>query len=109
MADKERILSLEGQVADLSDRLAEYEQAEMLRRVSEDEVIKAEGLTGKRKKDIRMELEKPIWTAFVSWAMNNLNPQRWLAYVLDHVKTTPEEQLPNLLPQNFDKNLLSFV
>lgn len=25
-------------------------------------------MTGKRKKDIRMELEKPIWTAFVSWA-----------------------------------------
>ena len=151
--------------------------------------IKAEGLTGKRKKDIRMELEKPIWTAFVSWAtaereqhpkgsaisgaldyllkrrkelmaylkipmmpidnnacergfkplvkgrktslffqnlmgawrasmmysffgtcsMNNLNPQQWLTYVLDHIKTTPEERLPNLLPQNFDKDLLKLV
>lgn len=37
MADKERILSLEGQVAELSDRLAEYEHAEMLRRVSEED------------------------------------------------------------------------
>ena len=151
--------------------------------------IKAEGLTGKRKKDIRMELEKPIWTAFVSWAtaereqhpkgsaisgaldyllkrrkelmaylkipmmpidnnacergfkplvkgrktslffqnlmgawrasmmysffetcsMNHLNPQQWLTYVLDHIKTTPEAQLPNLLPQNFDKDLLKLV
>lgn len=32
-----------------------------------EQYIKAEGLTGKRKKDIRMELEKPIWTAYVSW------------------------------------------
>lgn len=151
--------------------------------------IKAEGLTGKRKKDIRMELEKPIWTAFVSWAtaeydrhpkgsaisgalgyllkrrkelmaylkipmmpidnnacergfkplvkgrktslffqnlmgawraskmysffetcaMNHLNPQQWLTYVLNNIKTTPADQLPNLLPQNFDNSLLKLV
>lgn len=151
--------------------------------------IKAEGLTGKRKKDIRMGLEKPIWTAFVSWAtaeydrhpkgsaisgalgyllkrrkelmaylknqmmpvdnnacergfkplvkgrktslffqnlmgawrasmmysffetcaMNHLNPQQWLTYVLNNIKTTPEDRLPNLLPQNFDKSLLKLV
>lgn len=38
-----------------------------------EQYIKAEGLTGKRKKDIRMELEKPIWTAFVSWATAEYN------------------------------------
>ena len=154
-----------------------------------DRYIKAEGLTGKRKKDIRMGLEKPIWTAFVSWAtaeydrhpkgsaisgalgyllkrrkelmaylkipmmpidnnacergfkplvkgrktslffqnlmgawrasmmygffetcaMNHLNPQQWLTYVLNNIKTTPEDQLPNLLSQNFDKSLLKLV
>lgn len=36
---RERILSLEGQAAELSDRVAEYEQAEMLRKVSEDDII----------------------------------------------------------------------
>lgn len=36
---RERILSLEGQSAELSDRVAEYEQAEMLRKVSEDDII----------------------------------------------------------------------
>lgn len=50
MEDKERILSLEGQVAELSDRLAEYEHAEMLRRVSEDEVMlrKVDEIAAKR-------------------------------------------------------------
>lgn len=141
-----------------------------------EQYIKAEGLTGKRKKDIRMELEKPIWTAFVSWAtaeyeqhpkgsaisgalgyllkrrkelmaylkipmmpiynnacerwfnplvkgrkttlffqnhmgawrasmtysffetcsMNHLNPQQWLTYVLNNIKTTPADQLLSL-------------
>jgi len=32
-------LSLEGQAAELSDRVAAYEQAEMLRKVSEDDII----------------------------------------------------------------------
>ena len=49
MEDKERILSLEGQVAELADRVAEYEHAEMLRRVSEDDVMqrKVEELAAK--------------------------------------------------------------
>lgn len=37
--ERERILSLEGQAAELSDRVAAYEQAEMLRKVSEDDII----------------------------------------------------------------------
>lgn len=154
-----------------------------------EQYIKAEGLTGKRRKDIRMGQEKPIWTAFVSWvsaeydqhpkgsaisgafgyllkrrkelmaylkipmmpidnnacergfkplvkgrktslffqnlmgawrasmmysffetcAMNHLNPQQWLTYVLNNIKTTPADRLPNLLPQNFDKSLLKLV
>lgn len=41
--------------------------------------------------------------------MNNLNPQQWLTYVLDNIKTAPADQLPNLLPQNFDKSLLKLV
>lgn len=26
-----------------------------------------------------------------------MNPQRWLTYVLNNIKTTPADQLPNLL------------
>ena len=53
MEDKERILSLEGQVAELADRVAEYEHAEMLRRVSEDEVMqrKVDEMTAMRLKE----------------------------------------------------------
>ncbi len=47
---RERILSLEGQAAELSDRVAAYEQAEMLRKVSEDDIIQrsAEDRASKR-------------------------------------------------------------
>ena len=53
MEDKERILSLEGQLAELADRVAEYEHAEMLRRVSEDEVMqrKVDEMTAMRLKE----------------------------------------------------------
>ena len=50
-----------------------------------------------------------MYSFFGTCSMNNLNPQQWLTYVLDHIKTTPEERLPNLLPQNFDKDLLKLV
>lgn len=41
MADKERIMLLEGQLAELSDRMAEYERERMLRDVAEEDVIQA--------------------------------------------------------------------
>lgn len=43
-------MSLEGQAVELSDRVAAYEQAEMLRKVSEDEIIQrsAEDMVSKR-------------------------------------------------------------
>lgn len=46
---------------------------------------------------------------FETCAMNHLNSQQWLTYVLNNIKTTPADQLPNLLPQNFDKSLLKLV
>ena len=56
---RERILSLEGQAAELSDRVAEYEQAEMLRKVSEADIIQrsAEDITS-RSSDEDMESYK---------------------------------------------------
>ena len=50
-----------------------------------------------------------MYSFFETCAMNHLNPQQWLTYVLNNIKTTPEDQLPNLLPQNFDKSLLKLV
>lgn len=47
-----------------------------------------------------------MYSFFGSCAMNDINPQKWLTYVLEHILTTPEDQLINLLPQHFDKSLL---
>ncbi|MGN1211569.1 MAG: hypothetical protein ACI4TM_07770, partial [Candidatus Cryptobacteroides sp.] len=41
MAYKERIMLLEGQLAEMSDRMAEYERERMLREVAEEDVIQA--------------------------------------------------------------------
>ena len=46
---------------------------------------------------------------FETCSMNHLNPQQWLTYVLNNIEITPADQLPNLLPQNFDKRLLKLV
>lgn len=50
-----------------------------------------------------------MYSFFETCAMNHLNPQQWLTYVLNNIKTTPADQLTNLLPQNFDKSLLKLV
>ena len=54
------------------------------------------------------KLKLPI-SADAKLPLTHLNPQQWLTYVLNNIKTTPEDQLPNLLPQNFDKSLLKLV
>ena len=50
-----------------------------------------------------------MYSFFETCAMNHLNPLQWLTYVLNNIKTTPADRLPNLLPQNFDKRLLKLV
>lgn len=54
MADKERIMSLEGQNAELCDRIAELEHEKMLREVAEEELLqsKAYELAMKLAKDM---------------------------------------------------------
>lgn len=48
-------------------------------------------------------------SSFETCSMNHLNPKHRLTYVLNNLKTTQEDQLLNLLPQNFDKTLLKLV
>lgn len=151
-----------------------------------EQLIAEEGLTGKKKTARRTELEKPIWKAFVAWALsehakttdgsavkgalgyflerqkelqmymkypempftnndcerqiremvmgrknylfcqNHLaarraammysffgtcklqgkNPEEWLTYVLEHIRTTPADQLYRLLPQYWEPNMV---
>ena len=46
---------------------------------------------------------------FETCSMNHLDPQQRSTYVLNNLKTTPEDQLPNLQSRNLDKTLLKFV
>ena len=34
------------------------------------------------------------------------NPEEWLTYVLEHIRTTPADQLYRLLPQNWEPNMV---
>lgn len=149
-----------------------------------EQLIASESLTGKKKTSKRKELEKPIWKAFIAWALaehakaadgsavkaalayilerrkelqmymkypempftnndserqiremvmgrknylfcqNHLaahraammysffgtcklqgkNPEQWLTYVLEHIKSTPSDQVYRLLPQYWEPN-----
>ncbi len=42
-----------------------------------------------------------MYTFFGACKVLNKNPERWLAYVLKHIKTWPKDRLVELLPQNW--------
>lgn len=52
-------------------------------------------------KDIAM-----FYSFFATCDKNNINPQKWLTYVIQNINTTEEAKLKDLLPQFIDKNLL---
>ena len=52
-------------------------------------------------KDIAM-----FYSFFASCAKNNIDPQKWLTYVIQNINDTKTSVLKNLLPQFIDKNLL---
>jgi hypothetical protein len=41
-----------------------------------------------------------------SCQLNEIDPRRWLEYVLNHIGGTPEAELPRLLPHAIDRTLL---
>ena len=53
-------------------------------------------------KDIAM-----FYSFFATCAKNDIDPQKWLTYVINNINDTKSSQLKNLLPQFIDKNLLS--
>lgn len=52
-------------------------------------------------KDIAM-----FYSFFATCTKNNIDPQKWLTYAMQHVNDTKPSELKNLLPQFIDKNLL---
>ncbi len=52
-------------------------------------------------KDIAM-----FYSFFATCTKNNIDPQKWLTYVIQNINDTKTSQLKNLLPQFIDKNLI---
>lgn len=52
-------------------------------------------------KDIAM-----FYSFFATCTKNNIDPQKWLTYVIQNINDSKTSQLKNLLPQFIDKNLL---
>jgi len=52
-------------------------------------------------KDIAM-----FYSFFATCTKNNIDPQKWLTYVIQNINDTKTSQLKNLLPQFIDKTLL---
>jgi len=48
-----------------------------------------------------------FYSFFVTCAKHNIDPQKWLTYVINNINDTKNSQLKNLLPQYIDKNLIS--
>jgi transposase len=47
-----------------------------------------------------------LYSFFGTCKKNEIDPQKWLTYVLNQITDTPSDQLKNLLPQFIDKSLL---
>nr|HPH17074.1 transposase [Bacteroidales bacterium] len=47
------------------------------------------------------------YSFFATCKKNDLNPKKWLTYVIEHINNYKISQLHNLLPHFFDKSLLN--
>jgi hypothetical protein len=47
-----------------------------------------------------------FYSFFGTCKKNDIDPQKWLTHVINHINDTKSSQLKNLLPQFIDKNLL---
>jgi transposase len=47
-----------------------------------------------------------FYSFFATCKKHDINPEKWLVYVINHIQDTKMSELKNLLPQFFDKNLL---
>lgn len=48
-----------------------------------------------------LERDTVIYSFFATCAVNNVDPRRWLEYVMDHFDQTPADRLHTLLPQHW--------
>lgn len=48
-----------------------------------------------------------FYSFFSTCKKHDIDPEKWLTYVIKNINTTPKDQYQNLLPQYIDKNLLA--
>lgn len=106
---EERLSNKHGQMAGVTSRLDQTERALDLERATREDIIKAEVERRIREAEqrIRKEIEAEyadvraamMYSFFGACKVKGKNPERWLAYVLDHISNTKDEDLYKLLPE----------
>ena len=96
-------------MAGVTSRLDQTERALDLERATREDIIKAEVERRMREAEerIRKEIESEyadecaamMYSFFGACKVKGKNPERWLAYVLDHIGNTKDEDLYKLLPE----------
>ena len=97
------------QMAGVTSRLDQTERALDQERATCEDIIKAEVERRMREAEqrIRIEIESEyaderiamMYSFFGACKVKDKNPERWLAYVLDHMGSTKDEYLYKLLPK----------
>ena len=106
---EERLSNMHEQMAGVTSRLDQTERALDLERATREDIIKAE--VERRIRDAEQRIRKEIeseyaderaammYSFFGVCKVKGKNPERWLAYVLDHMGSTKDEDLYKLLPE----------
>ena len=108
---EERLYYMHEQMAGVTSRLNQTERALDLERAPREEIIKAATereiramVMGKKaylfcQTDEACERAAMMYSFFGACKVKGKNPERWLAYVLDHIGNTKDEDLYKLLPE----------
>lgn len=108
---EERLSNMHEQMAGVTSRLNQTERALNLERATREDIIKAATereiramVMGKMaylfcQTDEACERAAMMYSFFGACKVKGKNPERWLAYVLDHIGSTKDEDLYKLLPE----------
>ena len=108
---EERLSNMHEQMAGVTSRLDQTERALDLERATREDIIKAATereiramVMGKKaylfcQTDEACERAAMMYSFFGACKVKGKNPERWLAYVLDHIGSTKDEDLYKLLPE----------